>query len=120
MPPGHHIETIDHPGIRERADRLWNQIRDHLEDKRARLGREIRDYPQPIPACDAQFNHLTDKRSAIYGELRRLELARVDGFAQRDRLKAIDEFIASSDCVDEQAKRVFRADLREAVSPPDA
>lgn len=116
MPSRQFIDTADHPGQREFADRIWDRIRGHLEDKRSRLGQEIRDYPQPIPACDAQFNHLTGQRSEIYGELGRLELARADSPAQGDCFGAIDDFIASSDDIDEQTEQEIRTDLKEAVS----
>jgi hypothetical protein len=33
---------------------------------------EIRQYPMPIPACDAWFNHLLEERGRIADELTRL------------------------------------------------
>jgi transposase InsO family protein len=44
-----------------------------LEAERVRLNEEIGAYPAPIPACDAQFNHLIEQRRTIGEELQRLE-----------------------------------------------
>ena len=38
-------------------DSVWNRIRDYLENERHRIYEEIKNYPTPIPACDAQFNY---------------------------------------------------------------
>jgi chorismate mutase len=43
-----------------------------LELERLRLHDEIRDYPQPIPACDEHFNHLLEERARVARELARL------------------------------------------------
>jgi hypothetical protein len=44
-----------------------------LEAEKHRLDEEIRNYPTPIPRCDAQFNHLFDRRAAIVRQLEQLE-----------------------------------------------
>ena len=46
--------------------------REALEARRRELDAEIRDYPTPIPRCDAQFNHLMEERSRIARELQDL------------------------------------------------
>ena len=40
-----------------------------LEARRRELDAEIRDYPTPIPRCDAQFNHLFEERDRIVREI---------------------------------------------------
>jgi hypothetical protein len=45
-----------------------------LEEEKRRLDAEIRDYPTPIPRCDAQFNALFERRDAIVRELAQLQL----------------------------------------------
>ena len=52
---------------------LWQGIRLRLENERDRVGREIRNYPTPIPRCDAQFNHLIEQRDSIARALQRVE-----------------------------------------------
>lgn len=46
------------------------RIRD-LENERQRVNEEIKNYPTPIPACDAQFNYLLEERARIAQELDR-------------------------------------------------
>jgi hypothetical protein len=40
------------------AQRIWQQVRAHMEEARQRLSTEISIYRAPRPACDADFNHL--------------------------------------------------------------
>ena len=46
-----------------------SEIRNLLEQQRVRIQEEIANYPPPITACDAQFNHLLEQRSRIAREL---------------------------------------------------
>jgi hypothetical protein len=48
------------------------QVRSQLEAEKRRLDQEIRNYPTPIPRCDAQFNHLFEERERILRELAQL------------------------------------------------
>ena len=48
-------------------------VRSQLEAEKRRLDEEIRNYPTPIPRCDAQFNHLFEERERILHELARLK-----------------------------------------------
>lgn len=43
----------------------WEQIEAVLMSRLASVEDEIRHYPTPIPACDAQFNYLLEQRSHI-------------------------------------------------------
>jgi hypothetical protein len=36
-----------------------------LQKEKALLDEEIRSYPRPIAGCDAQFNHLLERRNII-------------------------------------------------------
>jgi len=55
------------------APRTWAELKDRLEAHRAAMNEQIAAYPPPIPACDAQFNHLLEQRSGINRELKRLD-----------------------------------------------
>ena len=55
-----------------KLESMWNEIRHHLEDLRRSLAAEIRNYPTPIPRCDAQFNHLYEQQSSLARELDRI------------------------------------------------
>jgi hypothetical protein len=47
-----------------------------LEAEKRRLDEEIRNYPTPIPRCDAQFNFLFEQREKIVRELGELQETR--------------------------------------------
>jgi hypothetical protein len=75
--------------------RDWTRLRAAIEALLDEATRDIRAYPAPIPACDAQFNHLLELRQGLPGELARLDTACAEGANVLD-------FIESSP---------FRADL---------
>ena len=53
------------------------EVRRRLERAKASIKAELRDYPQPITACDAQYNHLARERREVGRALARLdEIAR--------------------------------------------
>ncbi len=47
--------------------------RAELRVARAKLLKEIRNYPTPIAGCDAQFNHLLSERTRVSAALRALD-----------------------------------------------
>ena len=70
----------------------WESLRRDLEALATSVAADIRAYPRPITACDAQFNHLLELRRLVPLELQRLEAAaRVPGMTA-------DAFIGSSPC----------------------
>ena len=56
----------------------WESLRRGLEALATSVAAEIRAYPRPITACDAQFNHLLELRRLVPLELQRLEAAAAD------------------------------------------
>ena len=62
-----------------KPDSDWNALRARLEHVQEAVAKEIRTYPPPIPACDAQFDHLLARRAALSKALARLDTARKDG-----------------------------------------
>ena len=75
----------------------WQAIREHLERRKHEIDEEIRHYPAPIPACDAQFNRLLELRRVLPQELNRLDLAAQEGAI------TIDDFVRQSPCKAELA-----------------
>jgi hypothetical protein len=73
--------------------RTWAQAREVLEARRAKLNEEIAAYPPPIPACDAQFNHLLEQRSGIGRELKRLEEMTQAGGGSGADMAALSRFV---------------------------
>ncbi len=66
----------------------WDALRARLERMREAVATEIHAYPPPIPACDAQFDHLLERREALSGALARLDAARKDGSGPAQSLHA--------------------------------
>ncbi len=62
-----------------KPDSDWDALRARLEQTQEAVAAEIRTYPPPIPACDAQYNHLLERREALSAALARLDAARKDG-----------------------------------------
>jgi len=87
----------------------WQALRLGLEALSERVAEEIRAYPRPITACDAQFNHLLELRRLLPYELDRLDAA------ARGRTASLAEFIASSPCAAE-----LSAELAQAGAPSPA
>jgi len=52
---------------------IFALIRTHIEVHKTRITNEIRSYPMPIPACDAQYNFLLEERGRINRELQQLQ-----------------------------------------------
>ena len=73
----------------------WDWLRLGLEALAGSVAAEIRAYPRPITACDAQFNHLLELRRLVPLELQRLEAA------AKSPGMTVEGFIGSSPCVTE-------------------
>jgi hypothetical protein len=73
-----------------------------LQELKREVVAEIHGYPPPIPRCDAQFNHLLERRDLILAELSRLaEFERsIAGRPVTERQHAIRDFLASSPAID--------------------
>lgn len=55
------------------VDECLTLARAELKVARAKVTREIRNYPTPIAGCDCQFNHLLFERTRISAALRTLD-----------------------------------------------
>ena len=58
------------------ANSDWDGLRARLTQLREVVAAEIRAYPAPIPACDAQYSHLLERRTALAAALASLGAAR--------------------------------------------
>lgn len=68
----------------------WATLRRRLQLLRQQVGEEIRTYPAPIPACDAQFNHLLELRRLLPQALAALEAA------ARNPVGSVEDFVRTS------------------------
>ncbi len=73
----------------------WDALRSRLERMREAVAAEIRAYPLPIPACDAQYDHLLEQREALSEALARLDTAR------KDASSTLESFLAGLPDLDE-------------------
>jgi hypothetical protein len=85
-----------------RVESLWKKIKQQLEKERHRIYDEIRNYPAPIPACDAQFNHLLEERRRISQELLELEQLSSQNLTPEQHVKSIATFITSSTFINDE------------------
>ncbi len=44
---------------------LWKEIKADLLRRKKSINEEIRNYPTPIPRCDAQFNHPYERQARL-------------------------------------------------------
>jgi hypothetical protein len=98
----------------EKLESMWNEIKLHLEDRRRSLAAEIRDYPTPIPRCDAQFNHLYEQQARLARELD--SIGGLGGKTREDTIELIGRFIASAPYTDDPAERQLRSRLEAELS----
>ena len=76
----------------------WSDVRHRLQALMREVAEEIRAYPAPIPACDAQFNRLLELRRLLPEELARLDAA------ARDPSASVEAFVRASPCGGELAQ----------------
>jgi hypothetical protein len=88
---------------------LWAMIHQHLEGEMRRVHDEIRNYPAPIPACDAQFNHLLEERDALSSELARAREFMNEYTDSDDARGSIDAFLNASTYLGDAKKSEIRA-----------
>jgi len=95
---------------------MWNEIKLHLEDRRRSLAEEIRNYPTPIPRCDAQFNHLYEQQSRLVRELDRIGALTEKNLGREDYIELIGRFAASAPYTDDATERSFRSRMKTELS----
>lgn len=92
---------------RDSVTKLAGEIVEYLYHLRERLAGEIRNYPTPIPRCDAQFNHLYEQLGRLARDL--------DGIESGTNARAlIERFLASAPYTDDPSERDFRARVATA------
>ena len=79
-------------------DSDWDALRARLAQTQEAVAAEINAYPPPIPACDAQYNHLLERRAALSEVLARLDATRKDGSS------TLENFLAGLPDLDESGR----------------
>jgi len=106
-------ETAPHPA---KLESMWNEIRLHLEDRRRALAAEIRNYPTPIPRCDAQFNHLYEQQARLARDLDQIGALTGNNAKRGDIIESIRQFVASAPYTDDPAELQLRVRLKKDLS----
>jgi len=103
--------SFDQPGSDDSPPEqiVHREIVDALERIRERVNTEIGQYPSPIPACDAQFNHLLEQRSRIGRELARLRESDRAMWSLSQYADYFDELVSSSDLIEPDSERKIHA-----------
>ncbi len=99
-----------------KLESMRNEIRLHLEDLRRALAAEIRNYPTPIPRCDAQFNHLYEQQARLARDLDRVDAPSGESPNRSDTIELISQFVASAPYTDDPAERQLRTRLEAELS----
>jgi len=99
-----------------KLESMWNEIKLHLEDRRRSLAAEIRNYPTPIPRCDAQFNHLYEQQARLARERDRIGALAEKKLGCEDYIELIGRFVASAPYTDDPAERQLRCRFETELS----
>ena len=85
-------------------------VKNQLEAEKIRLNTAIRSYPSPIPACDAQFNHLLEKRTRLANELILVDQLLASCEADSSGEKRFEKLIADIGQIDpDMAEKIIAA-----------
>ena len=93
---------------------LWKEIAGGIERLARTLAAEIRDYPTPIPRCDAQFNHLYEQQGRLARDRERWAAMA----AQGRYADAVAEFARSAPYTDDAGEKALRARAKAAPARP--
>ena len=95
---------------------VLQSVRLRLESERDRISREIREYPTPIPRCDAQFNYLIEQRDSIARELQRIESLATNAADAGRTIKALIDESGLSEALKSELRSLAKAG--QTVSAP--
>jgi len=116
MPTATSSRAIDRKEDLATLKSLWKDIRVDLLRRKESINEEIRNYPTPIPRCDAQFNHLYEQQARLARELDRIAALAEESLGREDYIGLIERFIASAPYADDDAERQLRSRLKSALS----
>jgi hypothetical protein len=115
MPTATSLRTIDRKEDLATLKSLWKEIKDDLLRVRESINEEIRNYPTPIPRCDAQFNHLYEQQARLARELNQIVAPVEESLKREDYIKLIERFIASAPYADDVAEQQLRSRLKSVL-----
>lgn len=91
---------------------IYSQVEARLWQERERIYAEIHAYPPPIPACDAQFNYLIEKRAIVTQELGQVRAIGTLPDSPERKAAALRQLVKTSEILSQSVK----AHLLEALA----
>jgi hypothetical protein len=88
--------------VSESGLNILMELKNYLQENRARIYEAIRIYPSPIPACDVQFNHLLEERARLSKELNLVDALLAKCYTGSVTKQALKELIAFSNHIDDE------------------
>ena len=83
---------------------IGSQVEACLWQERERIYAEIHAYPPPIPACDAQFNYLIEKRAVVAQELSKVRAIGTLPDSPEREAAALRQLVQTSEILSESVK----------------
>src|SRR6266705_771786 len=90
------------------------ELRDHLQTAKRLVDEQIRDYPKPIPRCDAQFNYLYEQRNRLSAALDEANIA-IDARGAPDLETWVTNILSCAPWSDDEPERELRQRLRDRL-----
>ncbi len=91
----------------------FQEIKLQLEQRKEEIYDEIKEYPFPIPACDAQFNYLLELRNGVAQELNQVSALLAECDLSADSIQLVTSFIQSSMVLKHNVKTKLQQALHE-------
>ena len=91
------------------------ELRDHLQTAKRLVDEQIRDYPKPIPRCDAQFNYLYEQRDRLSAALDRTNAALASQPSTAALVGVLMDVLASAPWSDDEVERDLRTRLHDRI-----
>lgn len=91
---------------------LCDELRRLLEVVARDLDAQIREYPTPIPRCDAQFNHVYDLRGSAVRELAQLREALANQGPDQALHLIAQDMLRHGPYMPDDAERLLRDELQ--------
>ena len=87
-------------------DKVLIDLITHVETRLSHICDDIRAYPAPIPACDAQFNYLIEQRAGLSEALNKLQQLAKSLETGDKGLAQIKTILGESEWIDPEVMKV--------------
>lgn len=95
------VDNVENPAAGSTGFKELTAFKSQLEKVKSQINKEIGNYPPPIPACDAQFNYLLEKRSNISRTLKQVDTLLTKCGTEIIEIDTIEELVNMSNEIDD-------------------